>query len=215
MPHATLRRTICPVLFLLAVLTAGLAADTKFTSTWAAPEARGVHFGGKKVAALVMSNDESLRVSGEEGLVRELAARGLNVVAAYRLIPKEELKDPAKARGWFERTGVQGVVVMRPVSRDTRKTYVPGTTWTAPYYGSLWGYYGYGWGAMYDPGYVRQDTVVEVETLIFSVPMDKLLWAGSSETKNPKDLRKLLEDLVKEAAKEMRKQGLTGPAPKS
>jgi hypothetical protein len=42
--------------------------------------------------------------------------------------------------------------------------------------------------------------------------MDKLLWAGSSETKNPKDLPKLLEDLVKEAVKAMRKQGLTGPA---
>jgi hypothetical protein len=215
MPHAPLLRSAGHVLVLLVLLTAGLAADTKFTSTWVAPEARGVHFAGKKVAALVMSSDESLRVSGEEGLVRELAARGLNAVAAYRLIPKEELKDPAKARGWFERTGVQGVIVMRPVSRDKRKTYVPGSAWTSPYYGSLWGYYGYGWGAMYDPGYVREDTVVEIETLIFSVAMDKLLWAGASETKNPKDLPRLLEDLVKEAVKEMRKQGLTGPATKS
>jgi hypothetical protein len=56
---------------------------------------------------------------------------------------------------------------------------------------------------------VRQDRVVSIETLIFSVPMNKLLWAGSSESTNPKDSRKLLADLVKEAAKEMKKQGLS------
>ena len=207
-------RAVSSVLVFVA-LTVGLLADTKFTSTWVAPEAKSVQFAGKKVAALVMSSDDSLRVSGEEGLVRELTARGVEAVAAYRLVPKEELQDPARARGWFERAGVQGVVVMRLVGRDKRQTYVPGTTWASPYYSSLWGFYGYGWGAMYDPGYIREDTVVGIETLIFSVPMDKLLWAGTSETKNPRDARKLLADVVKEAAKEMRKQGLTGPATRS
>ena len=34
---------------------------------------------------------------------------------------------------------------MRPVGREKRTTYKPGT-WTNPYYSSFWGYYGYGWG---------------------------------------------------------------------
>jgi hypothetical protein len=185
-----------------------LAADTKFTSTWASPEARQVSFTGKKVATVVMSADENLRVSGEEGLVTELKARGIDAVAAYRMIPKEELKDPDKARGWFERGKVEGVVVMRPISMGKQITYVP-PTWNSGYYSSLWGYYGYGWGAMYDPGYVRDDMVVAIETLIYSVPKNALLWAGSSESRNPKDSRKLLADLVKQAAKEMKKQGLS------
>jgi hypothetical protein len=123
------------------------------------------------------------------------------------LIPKEELKDVEKARSWFERTNVEGVIVMRPVSMDKRTTYVP-PVFTSTYYNSLWGYYGYGWGAMYEPGSIREDMVVSIETLIYSVPKNMLLWAGSSETTNPKDTRKLLADLVKEATKEMRKQGL-------
>jgi hypothetical protein len=77
-----------------------------------------------------------------------------------------------------------------------------------PYYSTLWGYYGYGWGAMYDPGYVREDTKVIIETLIFRVSDGKLLWAGVSESTNPKDASKLLHDLVETAVKEMRKQGL-------
>ena len=60
-------------------------------------------------------------------------------------------------------------------------------TWTSTYYTSLWGYYGYGWGAVYDPGYVRDQRIISLETLIFSVPKNTLVWAGLSETENPKD----------------------------
>ena len=200
-------RTLTRVALFAAAMPVALLAGTKFTSTWAAPDARQMSLAGKKVATLVMSSDESLRMSGEEGLVTELKGRGINAIAAYRLIPKEELKDVEKARSWFERTNVEGVIVMRPVSMDKRTTYVP-PVFTSTYYNSLWGYYGYGWGAMYEPGSIREDMVVSIETLIYSVPKNMLLWAGSSETTNPRDTRKLLADLVKEATKEMRKQGL-------
>lgn len=79
----------------------------------------------------------------------------------------------------------------------------------APPYNSPWGYDGYGWGTLYDPGFVRDDTVVVIETLIYSVPMDKLLWASVTESTNPKNAAKLLAEVVKETAKQMQKQGLT------
>ena len=121
------------------------------------------------------------------------------------MIPKEELQNPDKAKGWFERASVDGVVVLRPVSAEKERTYTEPTVWAAPYDGTLWGYYGYGWGAVYTPGSVREDTIIVVETLIYSVPMNKLLWAAASETKNPKTLQKFVNDLVKEAAKEIKK----------
>jgi hypothetical protein len=181
------------------------SAGPKFLSKWSSPEARSVSFAGKKIAAVVMSQDDSLRVSGEEALSHELTARGMQGVAAYRMIPKEELQNPDKAKGWFERAAVEGVVAVRPVSAGKERTYTEPTVWAAPHYGSLWGYYGYGWGAMYSPGSVREDTVIVVETLIFSVPMNKLLWAAASETRNPKTLQKFVTDLVKETAKEISK----------
>jgi hypothetical protein len=184
-----------------------LSAATKFTATWKAPGAASMTFAGKKVAAVVLSDDQSLRMAGEEALVRELTARGVQSVPAYRMIPREELKDAQKAKGWFERASVDGVVAMRPVSSDTVRKWEP-SVWTQPYYGSFWGYWGYGWGTVYDPGRIREDHVVVVETLIFSVPADALLWAGASETTNPKDLPRFVHDVVDAAAKEMRKQGL-------
>lgn len=203
MPSRSFLATVVAVL----AVAATLAAATKFKSTWKSPEAGAVTLAGQKVAALVIDKDESLRVAGEEGLARELTERGLQGVASYRIVPKEELRDVDKARGWYERSGVQGVVALRVVSDDKRKTWSP-SVWATPYYTSFWGYYGYGWGSLYDPGYVRVDRVVALETLIYSVPKDKLLWAGVSETDNPKDAASVIADVVKAAVRELQKQGL-------
>jgi len=199
-----------PALVPLAVLvlaTQVVAGGPKFTSTWKAPEATGVRFAGKKVAALVMTSDENLRMSIEEQLVRELGTRNIQGVATYRMIPKEVLHNSEQARPWFERSGAEGVVSLRPVSAETQVTYAP-SVWTTTSYSTLWGYYGYGWTGVYSPGGMRKDTTLVVETLIYSVPLDKLLWAGVSTTTNPEKAPVFIKDLVDAAVKEMKKQGL-------
>ena len=189
------------------------AATPKFTSVWKTPVAYEVTFAGKKVAALVITQDDSLRISGEEALARELTARGIQGVPTYRFVPREELKEAEKAKGWFARAGVEGVVAMRPVAREQRTSYTP-DTWINPYYSTFWGYYGYGWGSMYIPGSVSRDTVVIVETTIYSVSKNALLWAGVSETANPEKLPRFVQDLVSASIKELQKQGLAKKAPK-
>ena len=192
----------------LAIAAGAAVHAATFKSTWKAPDAGTIGFAGKKVAALLISKDDALRMSAEEALARQLTAIGVQGVGAYRLIPREELENKDKAKAWFEKTGVEGVVAMRPVSAKTVTTYTP-SMWSSGYYTSLWGYYGYTWGAVYDPGYLREDTVVTVETLVFSVPRDKLLWAALSETTNPKSMDAFMKDLVTTAVKEMKKAGLT------
>jgi hypothetical protein len=49
---------------------------------------------------------------------------------------------------------------------------------------------------------------VVVETLIFDVATSKLLWAGTSESSNPKGAQALVKDIVDAAADRMRKDGL-------
>jgi hypothetical protein len=184
------------------VLVAALsAADVRFTSTFKSMNAGAVSFAGKKVAALVITQDDSLRVAGEEGLARELTARGMQGVATYRIAPKEELQAAERAKPWFEKANIDGVVALRPVGSEQRTTYTPG-------------YYGYGWGSVYIPGTRENETFVTVESIIFSVPRNELLWAAVSETRNPKDLAGFIEELVKASVKEMQKQGLAKGQPK-
>jgi hypothetical protein len=200
----------------ISVLTLALAAlgaivllaDTKLTSTWKSPDATATSFAGKKVAALIISTDESLRISAEEWLAEELTARGVQGVATYRIVPREETTSAEKVKVWFERATIEGVVTMRLVSADTKRTYSP-VVWSSGYYPSFYGYYGYGWTTVIDTGGgMRTDTEVVVETLVYSVPRNALLWAGVSETKNPKDARSFMSELVKNIVKEMQKEGL-------
>jgi hypothetical protein len=55
---------------MLLSLTA--CASTGFVSTWRAPDAQPLTGEGPKVAAVVMSKDESVRRSAEDALAREL-----------------------------------------------------------------------------------------------------------------------------------------------
>jgi hypothetical protein len=190
-----------------------LSGAVKFTSTFKSLDAGAVSFVGKKVAALVITNDDSLRVAGEESLVRELNARGIPAVATYRIAPKEELRRAETAKPWFEKANLEGVVALRPVSAVTEPTY-SSDTWVTTNYSTLWGYYGYGWGTVYVLGSAQKQTAVVVETTVYSVPRNQLLWAAVSETKNARDLRAFVEELVKESVKEMQKQGLARSQPR-
>ena len=206
-------QSVLATLAFTVIAAATIAAAITFTSTFKSLDAGSVSFAGKKVAALVISNDTSLRVAGEESLVRELNAHGMQAVATYRIAPKEELRSADRAKVWFEKSGVEGVVALRPVGSEKRLNY-NSSLWMSPSYNTFWGYYGYGWNSVYVVGSVDRDTVITVESLIFSVSRNQLVWAAVSETTNPKTLQKFVQDLVKQSVKELEKQGLAKNLPK-
>ena len=153
----------------------------------------------------MITTDDSLRVAGEESLARELTARGCR----RRDLPhgaEGRAQNADRARGWFERANVEA---SSRCGRSAAKTIsYNDSMWLSPSYNTFWGYYGYGYSTAVVIGGVDRDTVVTVETLIFSVPRNQLMWAAVSETRNPKTLQKFVEDLVKESVKELQKQGL-------
>ena len=129
-------------------------------------------------------------------------------IAAYTLVPEEQLQDMESAKRLLGEAGVEGVVSMRIVARDEQATVVPGYWTSGPYYGSFSSYWGYGWGTVYDPGYIQTDTIVSVETLVYSFRQDKLVWAGMSETMKPSRADALVSELAGRVASEMEKDGL-------
>jgi len=180
------------------------ANEPKLLSVWRIHDGSKLNFAGQKVASLVITDDQALQMSGEEALAKELYSRGVTGVPTYRFAPREELKTAAKARPWFEKAGVAGVVVMRPTAVEREKVYSP-VVWASGYYQSYWGYYDYGWTNV---GAVRASgtrTRVIVETLIFDLRRDKLVWAATSETKDQTNLQEFIGELVSAAVKEMQK----------
>jgi hypothetical protein len=207
-PHRLVR--IGPALLLTLVS----CASTTFQSHWRNPEAQPLRLVGAKAVALFVSNNPTIRRIAEDALAREVSSRGVQAVPAYTLLSDEEIDNVETARAKLESAGFDGAVVMRVVGRETQVTYEPGF-WTArPYYRRFWGgYWGWGWGRVRQPGYLRQDRLVSVETLVYSFRQDELVWAGISKTVNPSRIEGLVSDLVKAVAKELEKEGLLANAP--
>ena len=199
-------------LLALGLLVSGLTAcggATRFASTWVDPAARPTNWDGQKVAAFVLSSRDSIRLGAEESLARELTSRGAQGIAGHTIVPREVTEDKDRVRELLSSAGVVGAVVMRVVSQTQEISSSPGTVWyTGSYYPSFYGYWSYGWTAMYQPGQIRSDTIVSIETLLYSVVEDKLLWAGLSKTTNPENIPKFINQLVSAAGKEIRKTGL-------
>ncbi len=193
---------------LALVLVSAACATTSFTSTWKAPDAQPVTLAAKKVVALVMSPNETTRREAETSLARALTARGANGVPAHTMAGVDPENEAAtKAR--FDAEKVDGVVVMRAVGARTETTYTPGMWSAQPYYrGFYGGYYRYGWASVREPGYLRTDRIVTVETLVYSLGQDRLIWGATSQTSNPSDVDKFVTQLAGRVATQMTKEGL-------
>ena len=195
---------------LTALVIGALACtSTTFVSTWSAPDAKPVRLAGKKVVAVFLTKTGTVRRRAEDAMVRELSARGAQGVPSYSVLSEDEAKDPEGAKAKLSSLGFEGAVVMRVVGRESDVDYMPGgAVWVGPHYHHFWGYWGWGWGTVWEPGYLRVEKVVKVETLVYSVTQDELIWAGVSKTVDPSHVDDLVSDLAKAITDQMAKAGL-------
>lgn len=205
-------------IYLAIALFALGGCTSAFVSTWKAPDAQPFELRGAKVAAVVMMSSEAGRRAAETALANEISAHGAQGIPMYQIFPDAEPKSEPEARKALEHAGMIGVVVMRPVSVDKEIVSTPGTYPGGPY-GTYWGgYYGYGWGSPWGMGVatggeIRTNTIVTIETLIYSFRQNKLVWSAQSRTTNPRNVDKVVHNLATDVAKELEKQGLIGPQP--
>jgi hypothetical protein len=194
---------------LLAALicVAACAATTTLTSTWKAPDVQTITPAGQSVAAVFMSRHEAERRAGEEALAADLTNMGARGIPAYTIVPNGPQMSAEDVRAKLKDAGVNAVVVMRVVGKDQRVTYTPGYVASGPY-GGFGPYWGYGWGTVYSPGYLQSDTLVSVETLLYGLKSDKLMWASTSRTENPSDIAGLVNEVAYATANAMVKEGL-------
>lgn len=195
------------------VVTLTACASSAFVSSWQAPDATPLHVEGSRVAAVVMMREEGSRRAAEDALARELSARGAVGVPLYTLVGEPRPENEAEVRAALEGTDVAGVVVMRPVDTRTEIVSTP-AVYTGPRYSRFWGgYYAFGWGTPWQLGIVaaadvRTNTIVSVETLVYSLRQNKLVWGGQSTTTNPANVDRLVRDTARKVARELERREL-------
>src|SRR5262249_22244776 len=153
--------------------------------------------------------DMDLRMSTEEALARHMTEKGVEGIAAFRLIPRSEIRNPERVNSWFHKAGAAGVVVMRLVDLRNESRPSPVLWRSGATCHSLWSYFPSVWGSTFEIVPSRSTTTLVVETTLFDVASSHMLWAGTSESRNPEGTAQtLVKEIVDAAADQMEKDGL-------
>ncbi|MGB4770608.1 MAG: hypothetical protein WBP58_04080 [Chitinophagaceae bacterium] len=182
-----------------AVYLVACGPSQKVTSSWKSPEMPNKKY--NSVFIMAMIQNQSARNIIETDLANAAAAKGLKVYKSSEyfapnfqqgnLPGKQEIIDKVRS------LGCEAMMTVSLVDKESETRYVPGTTTVyAPYgrYGYGWGgYYGYGMST-YNPGYYTTDKTYFMESHIFDVESEKMIWSAQSEAYNPTSISKFSRD---------------------
>lgn len=207
------------ILVITIVSLSGCGSNTSIVNSWRDPKVTVAQEQFKKVLVVALVKDEASRRVAEN----RIAAGNAIFKTSYQYL-NETTKELTKEQKLkiLQDENFDGVITMRLVSKEKETTYVPGT-YTGMYYGGFdgvyTGMYGYGFGnwygmyspTFYDPGYYQETTSYMVETNVFSLKENKLIWTGTTQSQYVTDLGQTVDAIMLAVVKEMRKDGSLPP----
>jgi len=184
-------------LFLLSTLLIGLlfaCVSTKLEKSWADPSFSLNPNPYKKVLVVAPLKDAASQRIAEDKIVKQIqkttAIQSYTYLNTSDTIPKilnqKLLKD-----------GFDGIILMHLTDVEKSMSYNQGAS-----YG---GWYGYRY---YTPGYYTEDKTFLVETNMYSIKDDKLLWSGTTSTLNPSSFDQSIDEIITAIKTELQKKGI-------
>lgn len=168
----------------VALLLAG-CATTQVESVWKDDAQTGRL---NKVFVLAVLKEPGNRDSVEYGIANILNGERLRAIPTLDSFPNIAEIDKSLAYDMSKEYGIDGVLLVRLVDRRVEKVYVGGPGYYDGFYGSRYrgGWYDYyrgGYNAFMAPGYVTENYISTVETAIYSIATEKILWSTITETR--------------------------------
>jgi hypothetical protein len=170
--------------FLIPLLLAG-CATTQVTNEWRDPEA--IQAGPYKTIFVgAAAEQDATRRQVEDAFQAALAAEGVTGIPSYNSLPKTEKAGKEKLSKAVKEAGADAVLLLRKVKAENKVAVSPG------YYGPPGFYSGYSalWVGYYDPIDVYQYDIITLEARLYDVATERLVWAVSTETTDPRSISK-------------------------
>jgi len=141
-----------------------------------------------KVFILAVLKEPAYRDSVEYGIVNILNQDDLRAIPTLDSFPDINQIDKGKAFQMSKEYGIDGVLIARLVNRKVEKVYVGGPSYYDGFYGNRYrggwyNYYGAGYNAFNTPGYFTENYISTVETVIYDIDTDKVIWSAITETR--------------------------------
>jgi hypothetical protein len=188
--------------------------STYITGSWRKPDYVAGSKNYKKLFVAVMSQDLAFRDNLEKDIALAAQKRGLQTALSLDVFPpnmtKSQLPPKEDLHRILEKTGsdIIMLVAIKDVKEETR--YVPGSaTSYSPYgYGGYYGHYGGGMAYNYSPGYYTTDKIIYLETNLYNLATDELVWSAQSKTTNPADFSSFSREYIYAVLAQLKKDGM-------
>jgi hypothetical protein len=176
--------SICSLLFTSC-------ASTTITDTWKDKAYQGK---AQNMVVMMVARTQYLRDMFEGQFAAELRARGNKATQSHKFVPFEELKDKELVKSKIKSTDADTILIARLVDHKTIEAYEPGHIHGVPLFHSYWGtYYEI---VSVDYGYTDNIEVSYIETNLYDVKTEKLIWSALSKTERSYGEQQLIKTFI-------------------
>jgi hypothetical protein len=181
------KRLTCVYLIMGLVLLAS-CASTKVVEHWTDP---GFDAKLKNIMVLSLNQSDKSRRLFEDGFLNALKQRNIQSLASYNLLSSNEDLNKDKVKAAIAGSDIDGVLVLRAVKITKEESYLQPTETRRQ--DNFYAYVGQ-YGPSSTPSTV-EDTVVHLESNLYAVDSEQLIWTGKTESFNPEDVGTLLIEM--------------------
>jgi hypothetical protein len=158
----------------------------------------------QKILFVALLKDDYTRRVAEDKLVEQVRPRG---VASYTYLPNYTANaDTAMLSRRLQEDGFDGVVIMRLITMNKNSANSPGNN--SNYYNSWYGYYSSTFPLYNVPGNYSANDLYNIQTNVYSLKDNKLVWTGVTTTVNISDKKTMMDKVIATVKQSMRDQGL-------
>ena len=201
---ASLNRVIQVIIFsIVSVTLMSCGSSTRIINSWSDPEMTDNPNEWEKVLVIVQSPNEGMRRVAED----RVASLNPKIIVSYTILSESVVQDKERSRELIESADIDAIMTFKLIDEETQLNYTPGTYNYYDYRMGYWGYHDYYWGNYYNSGYYTTDMVYSVETQVFSMKDNKLVYAAVSETTNPDRIDDAIEEVTKATFHQMVRDG--------
>ena len=158
------------------------------------------------ILVIAITGNEHNRRSFEKKFVAQLKSVGVDAVSSEEAIPMPanlELKKEMILNAVNQYKN-DAVIITHLIGKEEKDVYTRSGS-------AHRGFYGFYHSRYSDPGYSSTSTTVRLETNLYDVKTEKLIWSGKSETWSKDSKDKIINDVIKAVIKNLQKNKIIRP----
>ena len=183
------------LLFIISLIVPACTVTTQITGSWKSKDLDGTQY--KNIFIVALTHDVNARKIVENELAAQLREQGIDVTTSIELygpIKREQAGSKDDIIAKMRENSNDAIFTVSLVDTNTETRYVPGDdsmyapTLTYNFYGDFGSYYNYYFPELNAPGYYANDRVYFLESNLYDVASEELVWSAQSESYSPGDI---------------------------